>query len=324
MNNNPTKQKKKNDVGEWIPIAIMLMIPWLRIVGVILLISKAGRLLNLSRRQHVLIYLAAALILFGGVTEIFTSIGKVIIPLTAVVLAIIGYGAFVSGKNARLDNYAACIGDAASYPIDQLMSEMGVTIKKLRRDINQLKKINPLFKSAYIDEGHRLLVIRPEGKPAPEEPAKAKNAPREDDTGFSGSSEEEREYREILLQIRALNTAIDDEDVSGKIDRIEEITANIFQLIAQNPSRKAEIQVFMEYYLPTTLKLLRNYARLENQSAEGENIASSKARIESILNKLVAGFEKQLDILFKSDAVDITSDIKVLEKMMVMDGLTEK
>ena len=78
----------------------------------------------------------------------------------------------------------------------------------------------------------------------------------------------------------------------------------------------------MEYYLPTTLKLLRQYARLERQPSSGENIASSRARIESILDKLVAGFEKQLDMLFKSDAIDITSDIKVLEKMMEMDGLT--
>ncbi|MBQ5770139.1 MAG: hypothetical protein IIW08_03080, partial [Clostridia bacterium] len=65
----------------------------------------------------------------------------------------------------------------------------------------------------------------------------------------------------------------------------------------------------------------KQYALLEQQTIPGENILSSKARIEGILDKLVQGFEKQLDILFKSDAVDITSDIKTLEKMLEMDGL---
>ena len=69
------------------------------------------------------------------------------------------------------------------------------------------------------------------------------------------------------------------------------------------------------------LYLTKQYAHLEQQTVAGENIASSRSRIEGILDKLVQGFEKQLDILFKSDAVDITSDIKTLEKMLEMDGL---
>ena len=69
------------------------------------------------------------------------------------------------------------------------------------------------------------------------------------------------------------------------------------------------------------MKLLKQYAHLEQQTVPGENIVSSRKRIEGILDKLVQGFEKQLDILFKSDAVDITSDIKTLEKMLQMDGL---
>ena len=314
MSTNPPQ---KNDMlNEWLPVAILLMIPWLRIFGVFLLVKKIGKRMNLTKKQNNLIYIAAAILLFGGVSEIFSNIKNVVIPLTAVALALVGYGAFVSNRNSKFDDYVACIGDSASYPLDRLINEMGVTEKKLRRDLKALKKRNPAFQSAYIDEGRRLIVLRPEGKPMDD---------TQEDIEFTDSeSPDEREYRETLLEIRALNIAIDDEGVSAKIKRIEEITANIFQLASQKPEKKAELQTFMEYYLPSTLKLLRRYAILEQQSAQGENILSSKARIEGMLDQLVAGFEKQLDTLFRVDAIDITSDIKVLEKMMEMDGLKEK
>ena len=77
----------------------------------------------------------------------------------------------------------------------------------------------------------------------------------------------------------------------------------------------------MNYYLPTTLKLLKAYARLEKQAVAGENIKSSRQEIERILDKLTEGFRQQLDRLFQADAIDISSDIDVLETMMAKDGL---
>ena len=84
---------------------------------------------------------------------------------------------------------------------------------------------------------------------------------------------------------------------------------------------KPQIRKFMNYYLPTTLKLLDSYALLEAQGIEGENITASKAEIERTMDTLIAGFEKQLDRLFSSQAMDITADVEVLEGMMAQDGL---
>lgn len=300
--------------GDWIGIAILLMIPYARIIGVFMLLKKARRMFGLGDRLMRWVYLLAVLVLFGSVGEIFGSLLKFVLPVSGVAALFLVAAWLMRRREGKYGDYTACIGDSASYSLDALMSEMGVSEKRLRRDIAGMKKKGLLSAEAYIDEGRRLLILRREGKPAPETPN-----PRPSEAPIDA---EANEYREIILEIRALNVAIDDEEVSRKIDRIEEITANIFHLVEQKPERKADIQTFMEYYLPTTLKLLRQYARLEHQPASGENIASSRARIESILDKLVAGFEKQLDMLFRSDAIDITSDIKVLEKMMEMDGLT--
>ena len=77
----------------------------------------------------------------------------------------------------------------------------------------------------------------------------------------------------------------------------------------------------MSYYLPTTLKILRSYAQMEAQGIEGENISAAKDRIEGMMDKVVDGFEKQLDRLFQDDAMDITTDVEVLERMLDKDGL---
>ena len=80
----------------------------------------------------------------------------------------------------------------------------------------------------------------------------------------------------------------------------------------------------MSYYLPTTLKILRAYAQLEDQEVEGENISAAMERIENMMDKVVEGFEKQLDQLFQGDALDITADVEVLERMLAKDGLSSQ
>ena len=80
----------------------------------------------------------------------------------------------------------------------------------------------------------------------------------------------------------------------------------------------------MNYYLPTTLKLLKSYSLMEKQSYQGETIQQSRKKIEDVLATLVHAFEQQQDKLFQSDALDVETDISVLETMMASDGLTEQ
>ena len=132
---------------------------------------------------------------------------------------------------------------------------------------------------------------------------------------------EEDEFERRLREIRRLNDDIDDAGVSADIDRLEALTRSIFAAVRNNPEKRAKIHTFMDYYLPTTLKLLTAYAQLEEQPASGRNAAEAKARIENILKKLVECFEQLLDQLNRFDVIDITSDIQVLETMMAKDGI---
>ena len=94
-------------------------------------------------------------------------------------------------------------------------------------------------------------------------------------------------------------------------------------LRTQNPEKGGQLRSFLNYYLPTTLKILNSYAQLEEQGVEGANISAAKERIEGMMDKVVEGFEKQLDKLFENTAMDITTDVKVLEQMLEKDGLSQ-
>ena len=126
-----------------------------------------------------------------------------------------------------------------------------------------------------------------------------------------------------IKAMRALNDSIQDETISCQIDRLEEVSGRIFALAQKDPDKKAQLQKFMNYYLPTALKLLNTYASLSRQAVEGTNITEAKHSIERSMDLLVTAFENQLDKLFQSDALDVTTDIAALEGMLNMDGLTD-
>ncbi len=126
-----------------------------------------------------------------------------------------------------------------------------------------------------------------------------------------------------LKEMRRLNDSIQDETISAQIDRLETISAKIFQQVQKEPRQLPQIRKFMSYYLPTTLKLLRAYEELSHQGVQGENISGTMERVRSMMSTIVTAFERQLDSLFGDQALDISTDITVLENMMAREGLSD-
>lgn len=127
-----------------------------------------------------------------------------------------------------------------------------------------------------------------------------------------------------IADIRRLNDEIPDERISAQIDLIERLTAQIFDCVRKNPKKLSQIRQFLNYYLPTTIKLMEQYVTLQNQSLKTENITEGMQKIEDLLDKVIIAFQRQLDALFEADVVDITADIRVMEQMMASEGLTNK
>lgn len=127
--------------------------------------------------------------------------------------------------------------------------------------------------------------------------------------------------RLAISEMKRLDDAIEDEKISAAIRDLEKVSQAIFDQVRAEPKKLPQIQKFMDYYLPTTLKILNAYDRMDAAGVSGQNIDSTKQRVEEMMTTIVAAFEKQLDSLFGSDALDISTDISVLESMLVQEGL---
>ena len=211
------------------------------------------------------------------------------------------------------------VGDAKYMYIQDIADALPCSYDKCCKHLENCIDEGLFGPDAYLDMRCKCLVVSqrpPEPTPAPapkpeKQPEKQTDMPERD------------QYKKILDELRRVNDAIPDEEMSDKISRLEAVSAKIFEQAKSDPDKLPQMRKFMDYYLPTSLKLLNTYAELDNQGVEGENISESKRRIEQTMDTLVKAFENQLDRLFASDALDVSTDIDVMQNMLRADGLTD-
>jgi len=118
-----------------------------------------------------------------------------------------------------------------------------------------------------------------------------------------------------IKSLNAANDAIKDETVSIDIDEIVKLAESILARVKEYPDKVPSIRKFISYYLPTLVKLLNYYSELE-EAMPSENVKTSMAKIEATLDQVEMGFKEQLDSLYEKEAIDIVTDIKVLEALL--------
>lgn len=228
--------------------------------------------------------------------------------------AMLGSGTVMDRRLKRYAKYLAVLGDYEAMSLEQLSRTLGFSRGQVERDLEKMLDQGYFGPAAYLNM--ELGYLFRSGKAMEEmrakQAAQAAQTPKEAEEGYSG----------ILRKIRRANDAIADPALSAKIDRLEEITARIFRAVEEDPKKAGRIDTFLNYYLPTTQKLLDSYAEFEAAGVEGENLRQAKGRIESTMDAIVRGFEHQLDELYKADALDVDSDIRVMETMLRRDTAT--
>ena len=122
-------------------------------------------------------------------------------------------------------------------------------------------------------------------------------------------------------QIHAINENIRQAEVAQKITRLEALTRRIYNYTEAYPEKEKLARSFKERYLPKTIKILESYSRFEQSGSSGENVRAAMKDVEAVLDVLISSFEKQLDMLYMDEALDISTDIDALESMLAGDGL---
>lgn len=230
--------------------------------------------------------------------------------------AMLGSGLAMNRSMKRYAQYLAVMGDRPAMSVEELARVTGFSQRRVTKDLQAMiskgffggkaylnRELGYFFRSSQADE---------DWQRRQEEAEEAAAPPKEAEEGYSG----------ILRNIRRANDRIADPVLSAKIDRLEEVTAKIFRAVEADPKKRSSIDTFLNYYLPTTQKLLDSYAEFEATGVEGANLGQAKDRIEKTMDSIVAGFEHQLDELYKMDAMNVDSDIRVMETMLRRDTAT--
>lgn len=130
------------------------------------------------------------------------------------------------------------------------------------------------------------------------------------------------EGNRALSEMGRIYMSVQDVEVRKKINELMRITDKITQDAIHDPDDIPKIKKFMNYYLPTTIKLLNAYDRMSSQGIEGDNLDKSMKSITDMLDQAIIAYKKQLDSLFENQALDIETDIEVMNKMLAREGLS--
>ena len=245
-------------------------------------------------------------------------------------------GARKIGLAKRFRQYVKCIRGRGYCQLEELARSVGRTVSFIKKDVKKMLN-KGLFLEGHLDSQETCLITTDQAydqyKTAQhqlEERQRQQTAPPHEEVHQEQQdSKVPREVQEVLdegntflVHIRKCNDLIPGKEISDKITRMELIVQNIFKRVKNHPEVVPDLKRMMEYYLPTTVKLLDAYAELDAQPVQGENITNSKREIEQTLDTLNQAFEKLLDSIFKDTAWDVSTDISVLQTLLAQEGLT--
>lgn len=278
-----------------------------------------------------LLCVGAAELGWGLVLKIVAGL---LVGATAAFAWMAGLGTSMVCSVGRFRKYVKMIGTREYCNTAELAQKTGRPVKAVVKDLKKMIK-KGWFLQGHLDKDGTCLMVSNEAytqytalmERMSKEKAEREAAEEKQKAEYAKLSPEVQRIvkagDDYVRKIREANDAIPGEEISAKISRMEMLVDRIFDRVEQNPDSVADIRKLMEYYLPTTIKLLEAYEELDAQPVQGENILSSKKEIEKTLDTLNVAFEKLLDDLFQDTAWDVSSDISVLHTMLAQEGLTE-
>ena len=246
---------------------------------------------------------------------------------------LIGGGIQGLGRVNRFKRYCRCLGDKTYCKLETLARTTGKNVKFVRKELGKMID-EGLFLEGHLDAEQTCLITSndtyrqfeqsrlalEERQKQEREAAKLRPAAKEIDPQVQEVLDRGNAF---ILEIRRCNDAIPGEEISEKISHMELLVRRIFDRAQAHPEVVPDLKKLMDYYLPMTVKLLNAYAEMDAQPIQGETIQASKVEIEKTLDTLNAAFAKILDDLFQDAAMDVSSDISVLNTLLAQEGLTD-
>lgn len=275
----------------------------------------------------------------------FGAIALYLLPLFIINLLLFFRGSRTRARLRRFRRYIGIFQNNGYYSLKDLSDHLNKSKKSILKDLRKMITIG-MFPEGHIDKQETCIILNREcymkylelqqnihlqkaslqedvndGQGSEPKGSAASSTTDSLDEETRAAIESGRSY---IRQIKEANDAIPGEAISKKLYYLEELLNKIFDYVEQHPNQLPQIQKFISYYLPTTLKLVNAYKEFDQETVQGENITSAKNEIDLTLDTINQAFEKLYDSFFLNAAMDISTDISVLETLLAEEGLAKK
>jgi 5-bromo-4-chloroindolyl phosphate hydrolysis protein len=249
--------------------------------------------------------------------------------MTACSVAMTVYGSRAARKTEHFKTYRKLLLRKKYANISDISNETGIPEKVVLSELKEFSD-RKMIKQGHFDNKKTCFIasdsIYNDYLRTQEHAAEMKAAEEKKQRADAAVSPEVRELlekgNEYIRMIHEANDRIPGEEVTAKLNRMEMIVRRIFEEVRKRPELAGSLNMFMNYYLPTTTKLINAYEQMSNDPVQGENITTAKREIENSLDTICDAYETLLDSFFRDTAMDVSSDINVMKMMMKQDGLT--
>lgn len=297
-----------------------------------------------------IIWAATSSASLGGMTILFGL-------MAAACGGVLKRGGGLCKRLGRAERYLKLAGEEMYIRISELSEKTGWTPKKLGRDIRTMIE-SGMFPEGHMDEKNDIFVIddetweqyleekeeyeqqlaekkrkeltadvgqssgganRADGKAAGQNQT-ADGVATHSEEALTKEAQIEKDGQAYMERLRELNIQIPGEVISNKLYKLDYLLKRIFQTLREHPEKSDQMRRFMEYYLPTTVKLVESYAEFDSAGVEGENIRTAKEEIEKTMDTINEAFEKLLDDLYQNAAFEASADARVLKTVLAQDG----
>ena len=271
------------------------------------------------------------------------SLSAAILPgvLSRVVLEMISYGNGQLRRLKRAEKYLELCGTKMYGVINEMARYTGKSVRYVRRDLRKMLKAG-MFPDGHLDDKETCFMLNNviyrqylETEKAYLEQKKISEQEKEQNTAGTDTQDTDQNRREqelhsivaegmeYIRHLRDLNDRIEGEAISEKLYQLENLLKEIFDRVQEHPEQMHRMHKLMDYYLPTMLKLVEQYAEFDEISSPGEDILDAKKEIEKTLDMINQAFVTLLNNLFRDAAFDASADAQVLQTMLAREGLTE-
>lgn len=243
----------------------------------------------------------------------------------------LGKGCGLQGRLKRAERYMRLAGQKMYLEIEDLAARTGQSVRRVRKDVKGMLNAG-IFPEGHMDTQEKLLVFNDEtwqqyllaqkgweNRQALEQEQK-ENAVLEEGMDLTAEQQIEKEGRSYMERLRQLNVEIPGEVISNKLYQLDYLLQRIFAVLKEHPEKCPQMRKFMDYYLPTTVKLVESYAEFDKAGVQGENLKNAKAEIEKTMDTINQAFEKLLDDMYQDEAFEAAADAQVLKTVLAQDG----